>query len=219
MKSALSLTLPFLLFALTTNLASAAFKDPPVKILDSKGAPLSPSAEYYITQLNNGPTGGGLKTGTGLNITCPLIVLQDFYNAIRGQKVRFTIRGRKSDTIMTGTPLDIEFVDDKPSCASSSKWVVVYEKKYPAPWVGIGDPARLPGKRVIDGVFRIEKYLFLEGYKFMFCPTGSTRCANVGRREDANGKRLILTNQTGDFFVFEVGFERAVKPNSSKLLF
>ncbi|KAL9324246.1 hypothetical protein ACSQ67_009103 [Phaseolus vulgaris] len=216
-SSSLPLTLPFLLFAISTTFASA-FMDPPVMILDQNGVPVSASAEYYVAQLNGGPTGGGLTTGLGTNITCPLIVLQVYYEAVRGQKVKFTTRGttKSDDKIRTGTPLDIEFVD-KPSCASSSKWVVVYDSKYPGQWLGIGDAADLPGKKIVDGVFKIEKYSFLEGYKFMFCPTARNVCLNFARLEDANGRRLILVNETTSPYILEAGFDKAT--TSSKPLF
>ncbi|KAK7364231.1 hypothetical protein VNO80_12740 [Phaseolus coccineus] len=214
-SSSLPLTLPFLLFAI--NFASAAFMDPPVMILDQDGVPVSASAEYYVAQFNGGQTGGGLTTGLGSNITCPLIVLQVYDALVNGQKVKFTTRGTKSDDkIRTGTPLDIEFVD-KPSCASSSKWVVVDDSKYPGQWLGIGDAADLPGKKIIDGVFKIEKYSFLEGYKFTFCPTARNVCLNFARLEDKNGRRLILVNETSSPIIFEVGFDKAV--TSSNPLF
>ncbi|XP_047158215.1 subtilisin inhibitor CLSI-II-like [Vigna umbellata] len=215
MKCAISLTFPFLLFAL----ASARFVDPPVPVVDSKGVPLSAAEEYYVTQLNSGPTASGLQPGVERDVKCPLIVMQDYNPAILGEKVKITIRGVNSKTIMTGTPLDIAFVN-KPSCASSSKWVVVNEKQYSGEWLGIGGTTDLGAdKKIVDGVFKIEKYLFVEGYKFVFCPSSSTKCFDFARREEKNGKRLILVNETTSPFIFEAEFVKAVKQKSSSFLF
>lgn len=214
MKCAVSLTFHLFLFALASG-----FTDPPVPIIDSKGVALSATEEYYVTQLNGGPTAGGLQAGVERDVKCPLIVLQNYNPAFPGEKVKITMRGSNSKRIMTETPLDIEFVK-KPACASSSKWVVVNEKTYPGEWLGIGGAADLgAGKKIVEGVFKIEKYLFLEGYKFVFCPKGSTRCFDFARREEKNGKRLILVNITTTPLIFEAEFVKAVKPNSSGVLF
>ncbi|CAJ1952465.1 unnamed protein product [Sphenostylis stenocarpa] len=150
-----------------------------------------------------------LEAGKGRkNTTCPVTVLQDLNEAVRGQALKFTVRGGSSPGIFIDTPLDVAFVD-KPACASSPKWVVVSDN-FPGKWVGIGNANDHPGKQVIDGAFKIQKYSLIEGYKLVFCPTvAATRpCFNIGRREDRYGNRLILINETRSYFIFEVAFDK-----------
>ena len=197
MKAAPSLTLSFFLFALTTTNLPLAFSDVSEKVVDSQGRPVSPAAKYYILAFYSGPTGGGVAAGQGGNSTCHVTVLQTPDESDRGQAVKFSTRGRSSGAIFTEKPLDIAFVE-KPSCASSSKWVVVSDD-FPEKWVGIGGAEDHPGKKLMSGTFNIQK--FDEGYKLVFCATTTTTvtttttttCYNIGRRDDVKGRRLVLT--------------------------
>ncbi|ESW24431.1 hypothetical protein PHAVU_004G130400 [Phaseolus vulgaris] len=197
MKVAVSLTLSFFLFAFTTNLP-LAFSDVSAKVVDSQGRPVSSAAKYYILPFFSGPTGGGVAVGKAGNSTCDATVLQTTDESDRGQAVKFSTRGTSSDAIFTGQPLDIAFADE-PLCASSSKWVVVSDD-FPEAWVGIGGAEDHPGKKIMSGTFKIEK--FDEGYKLVFCATTTTTtCYNIGRHDDVKGRRLVLTNKP-----FQVSF-------------
>jgi hypothetical protein len=105
--------------------------------------------------------------------------------------------------ITTDKPLGIEFVE-KPECAESSKWVVVEDDDFPLPYVGIGGIEDNKGKRIINGSFKIVQHGF--GYKIVFCPRFTTPpglCFDIGRSDDENGRRLILTVLAP----FEIAFE------------
>ncbi|KAK7364234.1 hypothetical protein VNO80_12741 [Phaseolus coccineus] len=193
MKVALSLTLSFFLFAFTTNLP-LAFSDVSEKVVDSQGRPIYSAAKYYILPFFSGPTGGGVAVGKVGNSKCDVTVLQTNDESDRGQTVKFSTLGTSSGTIFTDTPLDIAFAD-KPLCASSSKWVVVSDN-FPETWVGIGGAEDHPGKKIMAGTFKIEK--FDVGYKLVFCAT-TTTCYNIGRHDDVEGRRLVLTNNPFQF--------------------
>ncbi|CAJ1952467.1 unnamed protein product [Sphenostylis stenocarpa] len=186
MKSAQSLTLSILLLAFTTNLP-LIFSEAPEEIKDSKGVPISPSGKYYILQFNGGPTsGGGLFLASNGNSTCQVTVMQDYYEGDHGVAVKFSTAGRSSGAIFSGTQLDIA-CDHRPSCASSSKWVVVSDD-FPGKWLGIGGAGDHPGKKVITGTFNIQKYN--GGYKFVFCLSTST-CYDIATKDDGEtGRRL-----------------------------
>ncbi|ESW24432.1 hypothetical protein PHAVU_004G130500 [Phaseolus vulgaris] len=191
MESALSsLSLCFLLLAFTTNFPSA-FSGAPEKVTDTQGRPISGAGKYYISQVNGGATGGGglFLAQTG-NSKCQVTILQDYYDGHRGLAVKLGAQGAGSGGVFTGTPLDVA-LDLKPSCASSSKWVVVADG-FSQKWVGIGGGSDHPGAAIVTGTLKIEKYN--EGYKFVFCVSATT-CSDIGTLDDGEtGKRLVLTN-------------------------
>ncbi|KAK7364230.1 hypothetical protein VNO80_12737 [Phaseolus coccineus] len=208
MKSTPSLTLSFFLL-FTSNFLPSAFSRVPEKVLDSNGLPLSPSVEYYLSQLNgHSPQGGGVELDFDGNSTCQVAVLQSYDKVFRGQGLRFSTEGRSSGAILTDTPLEIKF-DYQPYCASSSKWVVVGDD-FPAKWVGIGDGADHAGKKILSGKFMIKKHG--EGYKFAFCSkiNNHNTCFSIGRIDDHKGRRLVLmdhshTNVPFSFALINIG--------------
>ncbi|KAL4317392.1 hypothetical protein HN51_071418 [Arachis hypogaea] len=114
--------------------------------------------------------------------------------------VEFTIPGISPGIIFTDTtPLDISF-EERPECAESSKWVVVVgDGEFPRDWIGIGGVGDHEGKKLINGRFIIERHDDLS-YKLVFCPniSGAT-CSDVGRYDDEDGRRLVLTNNNDPF--------------------
>ncbi|XP_020207380.1 kunitz-type trypsin inhibitor-like 2 protein [Cajanus cajan] len=202
MKPVLLLTLSFLpLFAFLTNLP-LAFSNEVEQVVDTKGKPIFPGATYYIMPALFGAAGGGVKLGKTANSRCPVTVLQDFSEVVRGLPVRFKIPGISPGIIFTGTPLEIEFAW-KPGCAESSKWVVFVDNEIEKACVGIGGPEDHPGQQTRSGTFHIEKYNF--GYKLVFCINGSSVCLDIGRFDANNGesgRRLNLTEHEAFDLVF-----------------
>ncbi|MED6203749.1 hypothetical protein PIB30_002518 [Stylosanthes scabra] len=196
----------FALFALSTTLLPLVMAAE--QVVDTSGNAIFPGGRFYIMPAIFGAAGGGVKIGRTGNEICPVTVLQDYSEVIRGLPVKFTI---KQDIgpgmIFTGTPLDISF-DYTSGCAESSKWVVIDDLA--APYVGIGGAENHPGKIIIDGSFSIEK-VGTYSYKLVFCPIASAPpglCYDIGRQDDMYGRRLILTTaDKGD--VYEVVFEDA----------
>ena len=176
----------FILFVLTTTLPLAFAAE---QVVDTNGNAISPGGKFYIMQAI-GALGGGVKYAKTDNSTCPVAVPQDYIE--RGMPVKFTI---KEDTgtgmIFTDTPIDIAF-EEKPRCSKSSKWVVVDDRSLP--FLGIGGAQDHPGKKIIDGSFKIQNEQGF--YKIVFCSTASAElglCVNIGRRlDDENGRHLIL---------------------------
>lgn len=180
MKPTILLTLSFFLFAFTTNLP-LTFSQGAEQIVDTNRNPIFPGVRYYIFPAIFGPAGGGLNLGETGNSTCPVTVLQNYSEVESGLAVKFTIPGISPGIIFTGTQLDIEF-EEKPECATSSKWIVIVDD-FPEKWVGIGDAEDHPGKEIISGRFNIQKYDV--AYKIVFCPTITpSNCFDVGRYDD-----------------------------------
>ncbi|WVZ14561.1 hypothetical protein V8G54_012127 [Vigna mungo] len=183
------------LLAVLSNLPIAFSDDAPERVLDVMQNPLETDRQYYILPAIRGPAGGGLKLIKTGNSDCPLTVLQDQSEVYHGKSVKFTITGDNSE-IRTGTILDIEFVN-KPECAKSGKWGVLY------------DPQIYNFCVVIDALnskFQIEKYR--AGYKLMFCYDGG--CLDIGRFDAENGEsgRRLTPNAPEPFeIVFVEAFE------------
>jgi len=197
MKSAPSLTLSFFfLFAITTINFTPSFSEASEKVVDSQERPVSSAAKYYVLPFFSGPEGGGVTLGQAENSACPVAVLQTTDESDRGLAVKFGTGGNTSSgDIFTEKPLDVAFVD-KPSCASSSNWVVVSDD-FPGIWVGIGGEGDHPGKKVVTGKFIVQK--FDVGYKLVFCFDSSSNCYGIGRHDDVQGRRLVLNNKPFEF--------------------
>ncbi|RDX78594.1 hypothetical protein CR513_41106, partial [Mucuna pruriens] len=198
MKDALLITLS--LFALSSNLP-LGFSQGGQQVRNIYGKPIFSGGRYYVEPSIFGPTGGGVGLDTTDNSTCPVTVLQDYSEIASGMVVKFTIP-ESTGTISMGIPLDISF-EDKPWCATSSKWVLVADN-FPAKWVGIGGAQDHPGKEIITGKFNIQKANV--GYKLVFCDTAGT-CTNIARYEEDKGRRLILSNAG---MPFEISFVNAL---------
>ena len=192
MKSTL-LTFSLLLFSFTYF--PLAFTDELIE--DINGNLVFPTGKYYIAPLMSKGGGGGLKLGKTGNSDCPVTVLQEFSEVVRGFPVRFIIRsGIKPGFIRTTDALDIEFVK-KPKCAESAKWVLAQDD-FPTSWVGIGDNID-----AFQGSFKIEK--LGSGYKLVYCPLFSAppgACSDIGRYRDENGWRLVPTENDPFVVVF-----------------
>lgn len=82
--------------------------------------------------------------------------------------------------------------EEKPECVESSKWIVVDDDDFPRSWIGIGGVEE--HHDILDGLFNIQKHGI--GYKLVFCPRFTAPqgvCHDIGRFDDENGRRLILT--------------------------
>ncbi|XP_057446452.1 kunitz-type trypsin inhibitor-like 2 protein [Lotus japonicus] len=209
MKPAILLALSFLLFALTTNIPLAFSQDDHENVLDTGGRELiGIGPGYYIMPAFFGAAGGGVWPGETGNQTCPVTVLQDYSEVVSGKPVKF-YTGTRPGYVYTGAPLDIVF-GENPECTEySSKWVFVYDD-FPKAWVGIGGVEDHPGKDILSGKFKIEKYGDF-GYKLVFCPKFTAppgACFDIGRFDDEKGRRLVHAEE-GDR-PFEVVFVRAI---------
>nr|AGX93239.1 Kunitz proteinase inhibitor 9 [Trifolium repens] len=203
MKPTMLTTLSLLLFALTTYFPLAFSNE---QLADINGNPIFYSTHFYIMPSIFGAAGGGLKLGETGKSTCPLTVLQDYSEVNNGLELKFHNPGDIIiDLITTDKPLaGIEFVE-KPECAESSKWVVVEDDDFPRPYVGIGGIEDNKGKRIMNGSFKIVKHDF--GYKIVFCPRFTAPpglCFDIGRHDDANGRRLVLTEDDPFEIVFVI---------------
>jgi hypothetical protein len=207
MNPTLLFTLSFLLFALTTYF-SLVFTD---NVYDRDGYPLAPGEKYYIVQTTtSGQEGGGLMLGEiEEGKTCPLTVLQE-YCEDDGLPVRFTVSDGGNVISEDISIVEIEFVNNKPNCANSSKWVVAENDfRFQTKWISIGSFEELGGEtKIIDGEFQIKKQGL--GYKFVFFSKLSKTYYDIQRFNDVDGKRLVAINfESKKYHPFEVKFVNA----------
>ncbi|XP_047166291.1 kunitz-type trypsin inhibitor-like 2 protein [Vigna umbellata] len=185
-----SFLLPLLAFL--SNLPLAFSDDATERVLDVMKNPLETDRQYYILPATRG---GGLKLAKTGNSECPLTVLQDSSPYFDGRSIKFITAGDSSE-IRTGTNLDIEFVN-KPKCAKSGKWGVLFDVQIYRPCVVIDGP---------NSKFQIVKYG--AGYKLMFCFDGG--CLDIGRldaQNDEDGRRLTPSAPEPFEIVFVEAFE------------
>ncbi|MED6175702.1 hypothetical protein PIB30_080826 [Stylosanthes scabra] len=122
------------LFALSTTLLPLVMAAE--QVADTSSNAIFPGGRFYIMPAIFGAAGGGVKFGRTGNQICPVTVLQDYSEAIKGLPVKFTIKQDIGPVIIfTRTLLDISF-EYKPGCTESSKWVVIDDVA--APYVAIG---------------------------------------------------------------------------------
>ncbi|XP_058773505.1 kunitz-type trypsin inhibitor-like 2 protein [Vicia villosa] len=192
------ITLSFFLFSYQITLS----QDTDEQVKDTNGNPIFPGGKFYIMPAIFGSTGGGVRLGETNNSSCPTTVLQDYSEVIKGLPVQFQIPGISPGIIFTDiTRLNIVFVE-KPECVESSKWVVIRDG-FSSFSIGIGGVEEY-GDGTLKGLFSIKKHVF--GYKLVFCPRYTAPpgvCHDIGRYDDENGRRLILTDNE-PFEPFEV---------------
>ena len=116
--------------------------------------------------------------------------------------MKFNILDPKSDDILTGTPIEIEFTK-KPDCVKSSKWLIFIDNAINKFCVGIGGPENYPGMQIVNGTFNIQIYSPLR-YKFVFCvDVSSSFCSDIGFYNNGEGGgRLILADNQISSYVF-----------------
>ncbi|CAL0303529.1 unnamed protein product [Lupinus luteus] len=177
MNSISLIIISFFFFAFSAKFQLALSKSAE-NVIDREGNSILPGVDYYILPAMSSYGGGGLifrKTG---NSSCSTSVLhEDKENAV-GQLLRFQIQ---SGSILTGSIVDIEFVE-KADCIKSSKWRVVYEKENKtSAFVAVGNAEDYPGQNK-NGKFKIEK--IETSYKIMFCDSGPFNCTDIGLYND-----------------------------------
>ncbi|XP_057428355.1 kunitz-type serine protease inhibitor DrTI-like [Lotus japonicus] len=199
MKPTILLSLCFFLFALTPYLFPLAFSQDPEQVKDAYGNPLVPGRRYSIVPALRGSRSGGVSPDKTGNQTCPLTVVQEYFECRDGKPVIFSVSGITpgTGTILTGTHLDIAFVE-KPECADTSKWVVVGNlTDYPGAPVSIGGVEDHPGQHILDGTFNIQK-LDCGGYKLVFCSI-ENRCVHI-RTYSKRSQMCLIASQSGTPF-------------------
>ncbi|KAL1356212.1 hypothetical protein AAHE18_05G167500 [Arachis hypogaea] len=177
MKPTLLITLSFL-FALITYI-QPSFSYAAVEQVGKVSISIKPAIF--------GAAGGGVRLGRTGNLTCPVTVLQDYSEVINGMSVEFTI-------LYTCWLVERDCEGNK-QCPQ----MVAGDGEFPRDWIGIVGVGDHEGKKLINGRFIIERHDDLS-YKLVFCPniSGAT-CSDVGRYDDEDGRRLVLTNNNDPF--------------------
>ncbi|KAJ1431303.1 Proteinase inhibitor I3, Kunitz legume [Sesbania bispinosa] len=122
MKLIFLLTLSFLLFAFTIDLPLAFSQENIEQVKDIDGNPIFPGGRFYIVSAIRGAGGGGVTTlGQTGDSTCPVTVVQERFDVMKGLLVKLKIPGISPGIIFTNiTNMDTVF-EEKPECVESSR--------------------------------------------------------------------------------------------------
>ncbi|XP_057446653.1 kunitz trypsin inhibitor 5-like [Lotus japonicus] len=189
-------------FAFTTEfligIASAAAPEP---VLDISGQKLRTGVKYYILPVLRGKGGGLTLTSSGNinNNTCPLHVVQEKLEVLKGQSVTFTPYNAKGGVILTSTDLNIKSSLTNTTCAKAPVWKLL--KELSGVWfLATGGVEGNPGMATISNWFKIEKAD--KDYVFSFCPSVckcQTLCRELGIYDYGGDKHLSLSDQVPPF--------------------
>ncbi|XP_057443452.1 kunitz trypsin inhibitor 5-like [Lotus japonicus] len=201
MNTSKLLAFSFICFVLIV-LTSAAAPEP---VLDISGQKLSTGVSYYILPVLRGK-GGGLTLASRGNTSCPLYVVQEKLEVLKGHAVTFTPYNAKDGVIFTSTDLNIISSPRKSPCATSPVWKL--HKVLTGVWfLGTGGDEGNPGADTIVNWFKIEKSG--QDYVLSFCPSVckcNTLCRELGIYIDGGKKHLALSDKVPSF---KVMFKRA----------
>ncbi|KAJ7970144.1 Kunitz type trypsin inhibitor / miraculin [Quillaja saponaria] len=193
---------PFLLFSMLVSAVDDQNAELPDPVRDTSGKILRAGNEYHILPVLRGP-GGGLTLASTRNKTCPLDVVQEPFDVLKGLPVTFSPVDPKKGVIRVSTDLNIKF-SASAICAQSSVWRLL--KELTGVWfVSSGGVEGNPGMETTVNWFKIEKDG--DDYNFAFCPSVCESCKvlcdNLGIFIDEDGKRhLALADSLKPFKVF-----------------
>ncbi|GJU58808.1 zinc finger, CCHC-type containing protein [Tanacetum coccineum] len=161
----------------------------PDQVRDIDGNLVRSSAKYYILPVFRG-RGGGLTLAATRNISCPLDVVQENMELIKGLPLAFIPVNPKKGIIRESTDLNIIFSASS-ICIQSNVWML---DRYEGELIVTGNgKSGNPGPQTISNWFKIEK--FDKDYKLVFCPTVcnfcKVVCGDIGVKIAENGKRRL----------------------------
>ncbi|KAK7380140.1 hypothetical protein VNO78_32588 [Psophocarpus tetragonolobus] len=206
------LAFSILSFAFTVELFIGTTAAAPETVLDTSGHKLRTGAKYYILPVLRGK-GGGLTVSSSGNDTCPLFVVQEKLQVMKGTPVTFTPYNSKRGVILTSTDLNIKSNGTSTTCDKPRVWKLL--KVLTGVWfLSTGGVEGKPGVDTVVNWFKIEKAH--KGYVLSFCPTMCncpsvcncyTLCRELGLYVGDDGnKHLSLSDQVPSF---RVKFKRA----------
>ncbi|XP_020213156.1 kunitz trypsin inhibitor 2 [Cajanus cajan] len=191
----------FTFFIVTTGAA-------PEPVLDTSGQKLITGVKYYILPVTRGKGGGLTVASTSANNdTCPLFVVQEKLEVLKGTPVTFTPYNAKTGLILTSTDLNIRSYVTSSTCAKPPVWKLL--KVLTGVWfLSTGGIEGNPGIDTIVNWFKIEKAE--KDYVLSFCPSVckcQTLCRELGIYVDDDGyKHLSLSDKVPSFRIM---FKRA----------
>ncbi|KAK7270705.1 hypothetical protein RJT34_26062 [Clitoria ternatea] len=196
----------FICFVFTLQHLIGTTHAAPEPVLDITGQKLRTGVKYYILPLIRG-RGGGLKVASTSNNTCPLFVVQEKLEVLKGTPVTFTPYNAENGVILTSTDLNIKSYVTPYPCAQPQVWKLL--KVLTGVWfLSTGGVEGNPGFDTTINWFKIEKSG--KDYVLKFCPSVckcQTLCRELGLYTGDDGnKHLALSDQVPSFIV---NFKRA----------
>ncbi|KAK7315098.1 hypothetical protein VNO77_33630 [Canavalia gladiata] len=189
-------------FAFTIELFIGITAAAPEPVLDISGQKLRTGVKYYILPAIRAKGAGGLTAASTGNDTCPLFVVQEKLESLRGTPVTFTPYNAQKGVILTSTDLNIKSYVTKTTCANTPVWKLL--KVLTGVWfLSTGGVEGNPGIETIVNWFKIEKAE--KDYVLSFCPSVckcQTLCRELGIYVDDDGnKHLALSDKVPSFRV------------------
>lgn len=182
-------------------------------VYDTDGDILRPGAQYYILPVFRG-RGGGLTMGTASGKpTCPLDVIQEPFELLKGLPVTFAPANSKIGFIPVSTDLNIKF-SGATICVQSNVWKLLKSSNPKKQWsVTTNGVEGNPSVETVFNWFQIRK--FDDDYKLTFCPVEVCHCRifcrDISIYHEDNGTRSLALN--GDV-PFKVKFKKVPKSSS-----
>lgn len=206
MTNSLLLVLSFVLFAFLTK----PFQAENIPVIDFTGDKVVTGTAYYMRGLFDGPaTFGGLNLYFGRNNTCPLDVIQEQYDFLRGLALIFSYPNDKQGSVVyESTDLNIKFSEAESVCRQSTVWRVGNYDNVTGQWPITADGVEgNPGAQTLENWFKFERG-DVDAYKISHCPSVCNSC--VGLCSDVgiysgDGTRRLGLSHTAFSLVFVKG--------------
>ncbi|KAL5749344.1 hypothetical protein ACOSP7_023947 [Xanthoceras sorbifolium] len=205
MKTSFVSLLSILFLAFSTKPSLGA----PEPLLDSNGDKVVVGTEYYITSWVWGAGGGGLNLHAGRNATCPMDVIQEPWDTIRGLPLTFSPATTNQDNniVYASTDVNIKFTAVPLSCNQPTVWKVDDYDETTGNWYittnGVQGNA---GPETLKNWFKFERHEQTYGYKIVHCPSVCESCvklcSDVGFYVGDDGVRRLGLSKTPFVLVF-----------------
>ncbi|XP_027159534.1 21 kDa seed protein-like [Coffea eugenioides] len=194
-------SLLFLSFLLLNSFLSFA-AEKPNPVLDHDGDEIRAGVEYYIVSSIRGAGGGGVTYGRSIsNESCPLPVVQEKLDLLRGHPVTFTPVNSKEGVVRVSTDLNIKFSEATPVCNESNVWKLDFDEELGQHFILTNGVEGNPGCGTIHNWFKIEE-AFDKTYRLVFCPTVCNICNVICKDVGVFSDRRLALGGTRPFTVF-----------------
>ncbi|KAJ0049390.1 hypothetical protein Pint_16623 [Pistacia integerrima] len=196
MKCTPLLELSFIFFAFITEQLSATN----TPVLDFTGENVLTGTEYNIltTSQESARTCSGLSLFNGESKTCPLNVIQEQLEFLKGTALTFSHAHDHEGVVYESLRLNIKFSTTECICGQSTVWRIGNFDDSTGQWFITGGGIEgNPGAQTMQSWFKIEK-ASTHAYKISHCPSVRNSCVSlygdVGIYSGGGVRRLALSH-------------------------
>ncbi|KAJ0049603.1 hypothetical protein Pint_16654 [Pistacia integerrima] len=177
MKNSPLTVLSIILFTFITKTLRAAN----TPVLDLTGEMVVTGTEYYMLGIFEGPViYGGLNLYNGLSNTCPLDVIQEQWEILKGLPLIFSYpNDRRGSVVYESTDLNIKFSAAESTCFQPTVWRVGDYDNLTGQWFITGDGIEgNPGAQTLESWFKFQRGN-VNAYKISHCPAVCSSCVSL----------------------------------------